>query len=54
MGVDLYQREKLSIHLQDEGQNLSNILELIDFEGLFSGNAVGLSRSGMVRLITMF
>jgi hypothetical protein len=54
VGADLYQREKLSIRLQADAQNLSNKLEVIDFGGLFSGNAIGPARSGMVRLQARF
>ncbi len=54
VGVDLYQRENRSVRLQADVQNLSNSLELIDFGGLFSGNAIGPSRSVMVRLTTSF
>ena len=42
--ADLYQREKLSVRLQADAQNLSNTLEVIDFGGLFSGNALGPGR----------
>jgi hypothetical protein len=52
--TDLYQNEKVSIRLQADGENLSNTLELIDFGGLFSGNAIGPGRMGMLRLITTF
>jgi hypothetical protein len=41
VGVDLYQREKRSIRFQGDVANLSNTLEVIDFGGLFSGNAIG-------------
>jgi hypothetical protein len=54
VGVDLYQHEKRWVRLQADVQNLSNTLELIDFGGLFSGNAIGPSRSVMVRLTTGF
>jgi hypothetical protein len=50
LGVDLFRREKRSVKLQADGQNLSNKLELIDFGGLFSGNAIGPSRSFFLRL----
>lgn len=40
-GVGLYQHEKRSVRLQADVENLSNTLELIDFGGLFSGNAIG-------------
>jgi outer membrane receptor for Fe3+-dicitrate len=54
LGADLYKREKYSVKLQGDAQNLSNKLELIDFGGLFSGNAVGPSRSFTLRLTTAF
>ena len=40
--------------LQVDGQNLNNELNLIDFGGLFSGNAIGPSRSFALRLTTTF
>lgn len=54
VSADLYKRENLSIRLQADGENLSNTLEVIDFGGLFSGNAIGPHRMGMLRLITTF
>jgi hypothetical protein len=54
VGVDLYNREKRSVHLQADAENLSNTLEVIDFGGLFSGNAIGPSRSYSLRLSTNF
>ena len=54
VGSDLYQREKRSVRLQADVQNLSNQLEVIDFGGLFSGNALGPSRSFSLRLTTCF
>ncbi len=53
-GVDLYNGEKASVSLQADVENLGNELELIDFGGLFSGNAIGPSRSYFVRLATTF
>ena len=44
VGADLYQLENRSVRLQTEATNLSNTLEVIDFGGLFSGNALGPSR----------
>ena len=52
--ADLYQREKLSVRLQADAQNLSNTLEVIDFGGLFSGNALGPGRQYALRLVTAF
>jgi hypothetical protein len=37
-----------------DGQNLTNVLDVIDFGGLFSGNAIGPSRSFALRLTTNF
>jgi hypothetical protein len=54
VGVDLYQREKRSVRFQADFANLSNTLELIDFGGLFSGNAIGPSRQFAFRLVTSF
>jgi hypothetical protein len=54
VGADLYQREKRSVRLQADVQNLSNTLEVIDFGGLFSGNALGPSRQYTFRLVTTF
>jgi hypothetical protein len=53
-GVDLYQGEKRSIRFQGDAANLSNTLELIDFGGLFSGNAIGPARQYTFRLVTTF
>ena len=54
VGVDLYKREKYLVKFQADAQNLSNTLEVIDFGGLFSGNAIGPSRSFSLRLATQF
>ena len=42
------------MRIQADGQNLNNILNVIDFGGLFSGNAIGSSRSFALRLTTNF
>ncbi len=52
--ADLYKGEKRSVRFQADAQNVSNALELIDFGGLFSGNAIGPSRSFALRLTTGF
>jgi hypothetical protein len=54
VGVDLYQHEKRSVRFQGDVANLSNTLEVIDFGGLFSGNALGPSRQYTFRLVTSF
>jgi hypothetical protein len=54
VGVNLYNREKRSVHFQGDVANLGNTLELIDFGGLFSGNAIGPARQYTFRLVTTF
>ena len=53
-GVDVYKKEQDDMKLQVDGQNLTNVLNLIDFGGLFSGNAIGPGRSATLRLTTTF
>jgi len=53
-GADLYKKEKRSLRLQADAENLNNRLNVIDFGGLFSGNAIGPSRSYSVRLAATF
>ncbi|MGC1289775.1 MAG: TonB-dependent receptor [Candidatus Acidiferrales bacterium] len=53
-GVDLYKSERINVRLQADGENLTNVVEVIDFGGLFSGNAIGPSRSYALRLKTSF
>ena len=54
VSTELYQREGVSVRLQADGENLSNTMEVIDFGGLFSGNAIGPGRMCMLRLVTTF
>jgi hypothetical protein len=54
VGAYLYKQQKYSVRLQADAQNLSNTLEVIDFGGLFSGNALGPSRQYTFRLVTEF
>jgi hypothetical protein len=54
VGVDLYQKEKRAIRFQADVANLGNTLELIDFGGLFSGNAIGPARQYTFRLVSTF
>jgi hypothetical protein len=42
------------MRLQVDGQNLTNVVDVINFAGLFSGNAIGPSRSVSLRLTTNF
>jgi hypothetical protein len=53
-GADLYRKEKRSLRLQADGENLNNRLNVIDFGGLFSGNAIGPPRSYALRLALSF
>src|SRR5271170_2576388 len=53
-GADVYKSERLNVRIQVDGQNLNNVLNVIDFGGLFSGNAIGPSRSFALRLSTNF
>ena len=54
VGADLYKQESRSVRLQADCQNLSNTLDVIDFGGLFSGNAIGPQRSYSLRLVANF
>jgi len=53
-GANLYQKDNLALRLQADVQNLTDRLNLIDFNGLFSGNAIGPPRSYGLRLSTNF
>jgi hypothetical protein len=53
-GATVYKSDRLNVQLQADGQNLNNILWLIDFGGLFSGNAIGPPRSFSLRLTSNF
>ena len=53
-GAELYKSDRLRVRFQVDGQNLNNVLNVIDFGGLFSGNAIGPSRSFALRLTTNF
>ncbi len=51
-GAVLYKSERVKTAVQVDGQNLTNVLDVIDFGGLFSGNAIGPPRSFALRLTT--
>ena len=51
---DLYKSERWQAQIQADGINLTNVLNVIDFGGLFSGNAIGPPRSFALRLTTTF
>ena len=53
-GADLWKKDKLSMRLQADVQNLNNRLNVTDFSGLFSGNSIAPPRSYALRLTTNF
>ena len=53
-GATIYQSSRVNMGFQIDGQNLNNVLNVIDFGGLFSGNAIGPPRSFSLRLTTQF
>jgi outer membrane cobalamin receptor len=53
-GADLWKKDKRSLRLQADIENLNNRLNVIDFAGLFSGNSIAPSRSYTLRLTTSF
>jgi len=54
LGADVYKSEKVRMRFQADGDNLNHRLNVIDFGGLFSGNAIGPGRSFTARLNTSF
>jgi hypothetical protein len=54
VGIDFYRHKKTNMRLQIDGDNLNNRLNVIDFGGLFSGNAVGPARSIFGRIVADF
>ena len=53
-GADVYKSDRMDMRFQVDGQNLNNVLNVIDFGGLFSGNAIGPARSVSLRFTTTF
>jgi hypothetical protein len=53
-GAEIYKSDHVTMHFQVDGQNLTNVLDVLDFNGLFSGNAIGPSRSFAMRLAANF
>jgi hypothetical protein len=53
-GADIYKTDRVKVRFEADGQNLNNVLNVIDFGGLFSGNAIGPSRSFSLRIATDF
>jgi hypothetical protein len=54
LGADLYKNDHVTMRFQADGDNLNNRLNVIDFGGLFSGNAIAPERSFALRLSTSF
>jgi hypothetical protein len=54
LGLDVYKSDKLNLKFQADGDNLNNRLNIIDFGGLFSGNAIAPGRSYSLRLSASF
>ena len=52
--ADLWKHERKTLRLQMQGENLNNRLNLIDFAGVFSGNALAPPRSYQTRLSYSF
>jgi len=53
-GAEIYKKEQRSLRLQGDVENISNRLDVIDFGGLFSGNAIGPARSYWLRMAATF
>jgi len=54
VGAILWRKEKQSVRVQADVQNLADRLNVIDFAGLFSGTAIAAPRSAMIRLQAEF
>jgi hypothetical protein len=54
LGAEVWKRDTVQVRLQADAANLNNRLNVIDFAGLFSGNAVAPPRSLSIRLETSF
>jgi TonB-dependent Receptor Plug Domain len=53
-GADIHKSDKLTMRFQADGENLTNRHNVIDFGGLFSGNAIGPGRTWSLRLTSSF
>ena len=53
-GAELWKKDKRSMSLQADIQNLNNRLNVINFAGLFSGNSIAPPRSYTLRLAATF
>jgi hypothetical protein len=54
LGVDIHKSDRMTMRFQADGSNLNGRLNVIDFGGLFSGNAIAPGRSFAIRLTTNF
>jgi hypothetical protein len=54
VGAQLYKNDKTAMRFQADVENVNNRLNVIDFNGLFSGNAIAPPRSYALRLQTTF
>lgn len=54
VGAELYKTERVKMRMQADIENMNGRLNVIDFGGLFSGNAIGPSRSYSARFVTSF
>jgi hypothetical protein len=54
LGADVYKSDRFKLQLEGDIQNLNNRLNVIDFGGLFSGNAIAPPRSYALRLQAAF
>lgn len=54
VAAELHKNDRMTVDLQADGTNLTNRLDVIDFGGLFSGNAIGPAHSYALRLSTTF
>jgi len=54
VGTEIYKNDRISTRLQADVGNLNDRLNVIDFGGLFSGNAIAPPRSYSLRLQTSF
>lgn len=54
IGAQIWKSDRATMQLQADGENITDLLDVIDFGGLFSGNAIGTPRSFGLRLTTTF
>jgi outer membrane cobalamin receptor len=54
LGAEVWRSDKFKVRFQADMSNINNRLNVIDFGGLFSGNAIGPPRSFALRLTTNF